>query len=232
MTNLEREYQQLSAAFSARSMHHCDETCPPSETIYAAVAGELSPANTRDMVEHVARCSDCEEAWRLAKAIFEQEAANNSFVRDAEKLSHRSTFSQWATLHPRASIAASILLCSVIGFGMFKADLFIPQHQVTLRDGSQIQQAIIAESAASLTRERFILRWSPADVSARYNVRLTDASLTPIWSAMGLSEPSAQVPSQTLANITAGSSLFWQVDVIVDGRTTTSSPTFIVQLID
>jgi hypothetical protein len=120
----------------------------------------------------------------------------------------------------------------VIGFGLFKVDFGAPKNQIILRDGSQAQQAILAESAARLTRERFILRWSPADASARYNMRLTDAALTPIWSANGLSEPSAQIPSQFLANVTAGSSLFWQVDVIIDGRTTASSPTFTVQLID
>ncbi len=65
LTGLRRAF----AAAPAADMPRAD--CPPASRIWEAARGELAPARLRETLYHVAGCTVCTEAWRLAQALEE-----------------------------------------------------------------------------------------------------------------------------------------------------------------
>ena len=49
--------------------------CPSPGRIWDAIRGELDPADAAMLVDHVASCGACAEAWRLARELKEIETA-------------------------------------------------------------------------------------------------------------------------------------------------------------
>lgn len=57
---------QIRIAF-ARAFERArpDDRCPTPDTLFAAFQLELEPAGRRQIVDHLAECPMCAEAWRI-----------------------------------------------------------------------------------------------------------------------------------------------------------------------
>src|SRR4029453_10866623 len=51
------------------------EDCPPAERIWAAISRELSAGERAAIVDHLAVCPTCAEAWRLAMALGQEQVS-------------------------------------------------------------------------------------------------------------------------------------------------------------
>lgn len=80
--------------------------CPPATRFWDAQHGDLSPEESRQLMDHVAWCPSCAQAWRLAREMGDEGATETS---PPERFSARSMF----------AMAAMLLLAAAAGY-MFR----------------------------------------------------------------------------------------------------------------
>ena len=198
------ELARLRAAFAAPGGQAPEpEACPPSDTIWLAVRGELPPDELRAIVDHIATCPACAEDWRIAKA-FEEEA---QVAAPAVPTTARP---KTATLRQRAWMAvAATILVAVVGFQI--RGTRPPERQPDFRSGQgQIVEMLVPEGAA-LSRRDFILSWKGLPEAASYDLRVTDAQLNTLYEADGVTATTHTVPESAMAGLAPGTKLYWTV---------------------
>ena len=66
----ERETRRLREAFASTSPDDAPtQACPSPSILWEAARGELEARKVREILDHVAVCTTCTDAWRLASAI-------------------------------------------------------------------------------------------------------------------------------------------------------------------
>lgn len=70
---------------------------------------------------------------------------------------------------------------------------------------------------ATLSREAFELVWSPAGQACTYTVRVSTAGGDVLVASAAVQSPSFRLPPATLAQVSSGGMLLWQVDYVCDG---------------
>jgi hypothetical protein len=191
--------------------------CPPPERLWHAVRAELPVEQRREIVEHIAGCLACAEAWRLAVEI----------DPDARPTAAAST-APWiaAFFEPRhlVPLAASLLIAATAGVVLLHGPegALDPGYREA---GSAAIRSLLPENEP-VARSAFRLRWSPGPVGIRYDVRVTTESLDPVASAQGLTDASFLVAEPLLASLPAGSRLLWQVHMRRPDGNRQDSPTF------
>ena len=73
MTTPDDGLDRLRRAF-AEDAAESGTDCPPSARIWEAVNGELDPDDAALVVDHVASCGACAEAWRIARELKDAQA--------------------------------------------------------------------------------------------------------------------------------------------------------------
>jgi hypothetical protein len=207
---LSERYDDLAAlrrAFAALPAVPPDPAaCPPSERLLAAVAGELPPAELRDLVEHVAACPACAEDWRLAAALEkpagEAPEAAYSPVERIELPPIRHAKAWWT-----AAAAAVVLLA--VGLLPWLHDNRLHDERSALR-GGQAKPAFQVPDV--LPRESCVLRWT-AVAGATYDVEVYTLHDDILDRVTGLTETRYQVPPARLAKIPAATVLYCQLTV-------------------
>src|SRR5262249_18733624 len=141
------------------------ETCPPPERLWATLARELPPEERRDVIDHIAGCASCAEAWRLAVEIHPEPL---STTPSASRTWLVRVFAP-TSLVPLAAAAALLL---AVGGG-----LVLVQRPKTstpgYREAGPSPITSLLSEREPLSREAFRLRWSPGPEGARYDVRVT-----------------------------------------------------------
>jgi len=212
------EYQRLSHAFAARGQSHGRNECPDPEQLFEAASGNLTRDQRVELLDHIAQCADCTEAWRIAMELG---------ARPAELAAESS-----APISPgrmpgwRSAIAASVVLAAgVFGYLALPVRDEIPRY----RDAPE-PLAPTSLVTGSLPRDRFILRWSPGPRGSSYSVRLSTADLAPLLEQQNLESPELSVPASALAQVKSGDQLLWQVEVRLPNGQQIPSETYVVTL--
>ena len=198
------DLEALRAAFEARETPGASG-CPDAERLFAAARGGLSAAERRAIVEHTAACAACAAGWRLAR-----ELPGASDVRPRRRVP-----AWWA--------AAAVLVMAAAGALWLRRPV-PPEY----REPSSA--VIAAETAATLPRDRFVLRWTATAKDARYAVWVTTDALAPVDAARELERPEHTVPASALTALPAGAVLRWRVEATRPGGETVRSPAFTVRL--
>ncbi len=191
------------------------EDCPPPETIWAAVHGELPPGALRDIVDHIAICPACAEDWRLAVEV-EREAqatAAGAWGRVASPVLYPR---RWLRLAPLVAAAAAIVAL-VVG-------LPITRHgEEPSRGGGHVTSPLV--EGQELPRDHCLLAWSgPKDATYDIEVHtLLGPNLIP--EARGLRAREYLVPKSRLADIPPGTRLEWQITATPPGGAPVHSKT-------
>src|SRR5690349_6858129 len=112
------ELARLRTAFAAPAGKAAPEpeACPPSDTFWLAVRGELRPGELRGILDHIATCPACAEDWRIAMA-FEEESRTAATNAVANRPANGKTW------HRGWMAAAAAILVAVIG------SLVVPPRQ-------------------------------------------------------------------------------------------------------
>ncbi len=204
--------EELRVAFSAAG--GSGPGCGEPEQIWEAAIGLLRPTERRALVDHTVGCGACATLMRLAR-----ELAVEAAVPPPAAHPLRAPRLAFAAAGGLLAAAALLLVPSVR-----PEETPIPVTR-SVRGGS-----LRALSAASLPRQRFLLRWSAAGDGARYSVTLTTPGLDLIHERTGLLATEVRVPETALANLPPGAALAWTVEAILPDRRRVESPAFLVSL--
>jgi hypothetical protein len=175
------------------------EDCPPAETLWAAVHGELPVAEIRAVVDHTASCPACAEDWRLAVEVQRQAPGYSPAVSPPAR--ERRWFRLAPLVAPLAVAAVVVLLA--VGVPLFR------QGDEPVFRGQKPVTSLLHEGQ-TLPRANCLLRWAgPAD--ATYEVEVRTLAGRQVALARNLTAPFYQVPVDALAGVRSGSRLEWQV---------------------
>jgi len=190
--------------------------CPPQETIWAAVHGELPPGPLRDVIDHTALCPACAEEWRLAVEM-ERGAEGTASAADPPPRPRR-----WARLAPYLATAAAILLV-VIGLPRVKH----PGEPILRGQKPVVLQLTEGQE---LPRSHCLLRWS-GPPGATYAVEIRTEVGEPVALAPGLTATEYLVPESSLAAVRPQTRLEWQVTATLpnQARRRSKTSTFILR---
>lgn len=197
------------------------EDCPPPERIWDAARGALAPDTTRELVEHVATCPACAEAWRLARELGAR-VPTEAPSRPAGRAR------RWAG----GWIAAAATLALAMTFGwryLDRGDVEWPEGDIVER-GPPTQIEPRVPDGSALPRRNFLLAWEPGPEGATYKVLVTRSDLTVVDRASGLEEPRYRVPEQALTGVAANTELLWRVEMTLPSGRRVASPAFRVHV--
>jgi hypothetical protein len=182
--------------------------CPSPETLWRSGRDELDPAENEEVVLHIAECTACASAWKLARELAPA-AEVTPFRGEARKPTRTRWFQPAAAAVIVMAVSASALL------------FWPPQRDEApvFRAQSQYRLDSIMVEDEPLARNQFILRWSPGPEGTIYEVLITDERLETLHRAYSLDQPSYQVPEAVLVGLKSGERVFWQVIAeLPDGR--------------
>jgi len=218
----------LREAFAARTGPGPGGTgaCPVPERIYDAARGALPPGEVREVVEHLAACPECAEAWRLAVALEEEARAGGAVVDPA------AARRPWYLQPVRAAAAAAVALVAV---AVVWTVVQQPEDAPVWRDAGRLEIRSLLPEGEALPRGEAVLRWTPVPEEdpegTTYDVLVsTEEDPFPIAEADRLEETSYRIPPDVMEAVPAGGEILWQVEALLaDGRTV-ASPTYKVRI--
>ncbi|HSL83677.1 MAG TPA: zf-HC2 domain-containing protein [Thermoanaerobaculia bacterium] len=197
--------------------------CPAPQRIYDAARGALPPGEVRDVVEHLAACPECAEAWRLAAALEEEARAGGVADAVAPGADRRPWYLQPVRL---AATAALALVAVAVVWTVVQA----PEEEPVWRGGELEIRPLLPEGEA-LPRGEAVLRWTPVPEEdpegTTYDLRVTTEDVfTSVAEAEGLDEPRYAIPPEALEDLPPGTELLWRVEARLEDGRTVASPTF------
>lgn len=194
------------------------EACPPPDRLRLSARGELPPRENRELVEHLAGCTACGAAWRLARRLARdgaEKAAGSSGVILRPPL--------WRRAAPFAAAAALIL---TVGLGIRfltgpgeETPVYRAEREDWLRP--------LGEAGETLPRDACLLRWTPGPEGTSYHLRVTDEDLRLLAVGRRLDRAEYLVSEESLDGIAAGASIFWQVSAALPDGRRVDSETFV-----
>ncbi|MEE8584015.1 MAG: zf-HC2 domain-containing protein [Acidobacteriota bacterium] len=215
MKDQDQGIEKLGQAWVALADRQRDRGCwLEADQIWDAVRGKLPPLQTRRIVDHLAGCPVCSEAWQLARML----------TRDAEVRSALAGWPSWA-----ASAAAGVILLA--GLGIFQLISPSDSEAVFRRAGRASIHSLLSEEEA-LPREDFALAWTqpPSQHKVTYQLTVATETLDVIAEAAGLEAPRYRIPQQRLSNLPSGTLLHWQIKAALEDGSRLDSPTFLTRL--
>lgn len=213
----ERERESLANAFAARPPSNGSDACPEPGRIYDAVAGTLNVHERMQILDHVAQCAECAEAWKIAK-----EMDAGSEVRAQPWHARLTSFGSLQ----RVAMAATVVMA--VAFTLIVA---VPRTDEAAQYRTASDSNIpIAQSADRLSRDAFTLRWTPGPAKSTYALRVSTADLRMVFSRSGITQTQFVVPRDSLESVASGTQLLWQVEAHTPQGDRIVSDTFVVTL--
>ena len=187
--------------------------CPPPERLHLSARGELPPPENHELVEHLAGCTACGAAWRLARDLASD--AGGEAVSDRRSEGRLLRPSVWRRAAPFAAAAALILVAGLGIRYLTGPDTQPEVYRAEMEDWLRP----LGDSDAPLAREACLLRWTPGPEGTSYHVRVTDEDLRLLAVGKRLESAEFLVPAEALEELAEGASFYWQVSAsLPDGR--------------
>jgi hypothetical protein len=195
--------------------------CPPADRLWAGAARALDGAESETLLDHIATCGPCSDAWRIAVDVQRDEALALP-RRAVAPFRPRHLWTPWAWA---AGIAASAVL--VIHLAVPRTPAPVPSSDAGPIRGAHAGGPVgLVEDGATLPRESCVLRWSETGAGAQYFVRVLDERMTVVTRGEWLDRPEFTVPPEALARVQPGARLFWQVESRASDGTRRASPLY------
>lgn len=199
---------RLRDAFASRAepARH-GETCPPADDLWKSARGGLRKKRREAVIEHLAECSSCAAAWRLARELRSERERTGGLLESVLGI-RRS----WI---PAVAAAAMVLVVGgvAIRFGMQRRELPSDYR------AAEIDWIRPADGITPLPRERCVLRWTPGPKGTVFDIRVMTEDLAPVAHGRGIDRPEFTVPAPALERMPSGGRLVWQVTAhLPDGR--------------
>ncbi len=205
------DLRDLESAFASLADDgRSTDLCPDAATIWDAVRGASPAAERRRIIDHLASCGPCSEAWRIALA------AGAAERRPTEAA--RSTSRFW--------LAAAAVLIGATSLWIVTR----PTGTTEYRQGPRQEIASLVPAGASIPRTEFRLRWSPLGTGAIYRLRVATERLDVLATIPNLSTTEHVVPAEALAAVAKGATIVWQVEAVLPDGRHVSSASFTVRI--
>jgi hypothetical protein len=176
----------------------------------------------REVVEHLAVCPECAEAWRLAAALEEEARAAG------EEAAFRGVPRQPWYLQPlrvAATLALALVAVAVV-WNVVQA----PEEAPVWRGDGELEIRSLLPEGEALPREEAELRWTPVPAGdpegTTYDLLVSTADLVSVAEADGLEEARYTLPADALEGLPPGTKLLWRVEARLEDGRTVRSPTF------
>jgi hypothetical protein len=229
------DLNRLRAAFAEPDDPPHPETCPSPAEIWDGVHGKLPAGRLRDVVEHLACCSPCAEAWRMALALARTEGAENAAgpavgapLEPAAAARDEQRFRPGWRLYGALAAAAAVFAVVVGTHDLRRSQA--PPMVIAQRGGAAVPQTAsrwLTPSNSALPPAGARLRWSgPPGATYDLTVELIDerGAARPILIAAprGLASAEYTLIPRDLARAPAGALLHAALTAhLPDGRTET-----------
>lgn len=182
--------------------------CPDPNRLWLSGRDELDPEENERVVEHLARCTSCGTAWRIARDLAPATAT-------PERIIETSWIARggWMRL-----AAAAVLIIAVGGAYYFLAPRTGDRESTYRMQESESLRSLVDETIP-LPRNDFVLRWTAGPEGTLYDVIVTSETMEILARGSELDEPEFKVPEAALGAVESGSRVFWQVNArLPDGR--------------
>ncbi len=221
-----QETERLRRAFAADCGAPRPAECPPPERIWRAARGELGPRDVRDVVEHLAACGECAQAWRLARAL-EEEAGEES-AEPAPAAGGRPI------LRPGPWVVAAAAVLALFAAGLWwsgrPGEARRPAPAPVYRQGAEVTIRSEVPADEALPRDHAGLAWSGAPDGSSYDLSVSTEDLRTLDQAEDLEKAHYTVPEKVFDGLAPGTRVLWRVEAhLPDGRTV-ASPTFVTAI--
>lgn len=227
-----REWRRALATAAEEARPRQD--CPPAEEVWHAVAGELEPQTLETLLDHVATCPVCAEAWDLAREL-QAEAAAETGEETGEETGATPVadpLARWGVGPPandedesywRPWLQVAALVVVLLGAAVLLPRGFLPDEAPpSVYRGDERPLAALTPGDEPQPKDALVLRWTPwqADGPVRYEVRLYHETAEATWLLMRLvgERTTLEVPPGKVAHIPVGTRLLWEVVVLRDGE--------------
>lgn len=205
----DQELEKLRAAWAALPPSAPGPDCSPPDAIWEAVAGNRPEDEVRAMLAHSLVCEDCSALWRLARELGSA-GQDVAAVRPAEVIPlARPARPRWL-VGAGALAAAAVLVLLLVPKGG-------PRETSPVLRGADDAGLRAEASAATLDRQRAVLRWTGAPEGSRYSVVVSTRDLTVLYRKSGLTVPELAIPVEALSGVPPGSEIVWRVEAIAPG---------------
>lgn len=189
--------ERLREAFASRAEIGGDD-CPSKEQLWASANERLDRGSDEPIILHLAECTACASAWRLAR-----ELTQTSTRSDSPPL--RSASARWI---PLAAAAAVLLVAIGIGswwlpVGKVASPVFRSQEQEWIQS--------LHPQDSPLPRGDCILRWTPGDAGTRYDILVTDENLDLVTRGWKLEKAEFRIGPDLLQRVEPGGRILWRV---------------------
>lgn len=176
--------------------------------VFDALHGQLSIDERRAIVDQLIASPGLAQAWRLAMDLPASPAPKRT-----------SHMPRWAWLSLAAAAALVVTIVPLSLSSRSGADEPIYRGATSRAIASALPPDI------PITRGRPVLRWTGVD-GGRYRVRVFTPDLTVLDESKELTDEEYTLSGLTIAELPAGSQIFWQVTARIPDGAIVESPTF------
>jgi hypothetical protein len=187
------------------------------ERIWRAVSGELPAVERRELVDRLSADPATAKAWRGAWAL-SRSPREGAPTSDPPRARFRT--SSW--------LAAAAALVISLGGLLFQLNRR-PADDLFREPGRQVVESLVP-TGATLPRDAFRLRWTPAAEGSRYQVTVTREDLQVLTTARDVTAAELLVHERLLSSVGSGERLFWRVVVTLPDGERVSSRTFVTRV--
>lgn len=234
----------IAAALGSRAEHsHPRNDCPLPERIWDAVRLQVSLDDRLEIIDHLAECPTCSEAWSLAAELeIAHEQLDQPNVTAPAPAS--VVLAAWPAYIPASArslsasygrnallIGTAAVLFVALGIGLLlrRPDAQLPRDAQPPRELTELLQRL-DQQVADLSQSDFRLRWTPGPAGARYDVTVLTPDMDVVAEVRNLDVAEYQVPPERLAAVTEGTTLLWRIIAHTPEGSPVSSGQFAVRL--
>jgi hypothetical protein len=182
--------------------------CPSPDELWESAAGRAGRRRQEAIVIHLGECSACAASWRLAQEL-QRDEGGTRVLPGASSWFRRN----WAQV---SAVAAMLVVAAGLALHLATVQRQAAP-QMRGEEGDWIQP-LVPEGAA-LSREDYLLRWTPGPDGTIYDVRVTTEDLQPLSRVRGLQTPQLLISPTSLVRVPPGGRVVWQVTAhLPDGK--------------
>ncbi len=189
--------------------------CPEAERLVSSARKDLPRDENAAIVLHIATCTSCAAAWRVARDVAGVPLAAPSEIPRAV---FPAGWIRWAAA-AAVGLAAIVGGISVLGPEPETPAVYREQEDGTIRS--------LVPETEPIPRGDFLLRWSAAADGATYDLVVADARMRTLARVTDHAGTEVRVPGAALAELEPGSRVYWRVSARLPNGRTLESATFL-----